>query len=358
MRKIFSIQHIDLVLMSFIFLMLFLLPVVFTRVEGNIGWQNVMKIWEDRALLIPMFLLNHWVLVPRLMLKKRYKAYAGIALVIIMSGSLGYFFHDQPAPQAPPGDYRQPAPTPVPPYADLLLFSLLVVSVDTGLSFTKNWHRTEEDRIRLEQEYTNVQLTMLRHQVSPHFFMNTLNNIYALIDTDAKKSKEAVMKLSRLMRYMLYESINGTVSLDREFEFIRSYVDLMALRFADEVVITLDVPAGGQEIRVPAMLFISFIENSFKHGPSYQQSSFVHILFDLRADSLVFTCINSIAARKQSDAPGGFGLSNIRKRLALLYGERFSLSVSDNEKVFSVELTIPVERTGGQPDLSGKTNQS
>ncbi len=358
MRKIFRIQHIDLVLMSFIFLMLFLLPVLFTRVEGNIGWLNVIKIWEDRILLVPMFILNHWVLVPRLLLKKRYKAYTGLALSMILAGSLGYFFHDQPARQAPPGELRQPAPTPVPPYADLLLFSLLVVSVDTGLSFTKNWHRTEEDRIRLEQEYTNVQLTMLRHQVSPHFFMNTLNNIYALIDTDTKKSKEAVMKLSRLMRYMLYESMNGTVTLDREFEFIRSYVDLMALRFADEVVITLDVPPGGQDIRVPAMLFISFIENAFKHGPSYQQSSFVHILFSLRSESLVFTCINSIAARRSGEEQGGVGLSNIRQRLSLIYGQRYALSVSDNDKVFSVELTVPVDRDVTRTENTGDAERA
>jgi LytS/YehU family sensor histidine kinase len=276
---------------------------------------------------------------------------------MILACALGYYFHDEAfntrprrgfngAGPRPVVENRKPegkTPTPVPPYADLLMFSLLIVTVDTGLLLTKDWHHNEEDRIRLEQENTQFQLSMLRSQLSPHFFMNTLNNIYGLIDADTKKSKQAVMKLSKLMRYMLYENINGKVSLEKEFEFIRSYVDLMSIRFAEEIDINLDMPENFQETEIPAMLFISYIENAFKHGASYQQKSFIYVMFEIIPGALIFSCINSLVAKKEEPSKGGLGLENNKKRLDLLYQDKYLLSVRETEKMFRVELKIPLD---------------
>ncbi len=373
-RKLFGIHNIDILLMSFIFLLLFMLPVLFTKVDGGISWTNVFKIWQDRVLLIPIFIINHWVLVPRLMLKKRYKLYTGLAALIIMLSTLAYYFHDIPQKARPrratdrierrmaeeginpprPDERNEPPrqleqrepsskkPSPVPPYADLLMFSLLIVAVDTGLSLTKNWHRNEEDKIRLEKENTKVQLAMLRNQVSPHFFMNTLNNIYALIDTDTQKSKQAVMKLSKLMRYMLYENSNGKVTLSKEFEFIKSYVDLMIIRFDNDINVNLDIPEKYTDVEIPVMLFISYIENAFKYGASYQQKSFIHVIFEVTSDTLSFTCLNSITGKRETKSQGGLGLQNSKQRLELLFNDRYKLSVRETEKIFTVELNIPL----------------
>ncbi|MDD4554776.1 MAG: histidine kinase [Bacteroidales bacterium] len=355
-RNLAGYHNFDLLLMCFIFLLLFVLPVIFTRVDGRISWNNVFKIWQDRALLIPVFVLNHWILVPRLMIRKRYRLYFSFVAMILILVTVVYYFHDTPAGRRfslkneamplikadGPARPKQRTPTPVPPYADLLMFSLLIVAVDTGLSLTKSWHKSEEDRIRLESENTSVQLAMLRHQISPHFFMNTLNNIYALIDTDSKKSKESVMKLSKLMRYMLYENKAGKVKISREFEFIRSYVDLMIIRFADNIQVTLDIPEKYADDDIPVMLFISFIENAFKHGSSYEQKSFIHLIFEITVDKIIFTCINSNTAKMTPKGDHGLGMENSLKRLELLYGDRYRLSVHETEKTFTVELAIPL----------------
>lgn len=355
-RNLIGSHNLDLVLMCFIFILLFVLPLIFTRVEGRISWNNVFKIWQDRVLLIPLFALNHWVLVPRLMITKRYKLYFAIVILMIVFVTVTYYLHDAPTQRrsgkpvdriqeiggSGPSRPERKNPSAVPPYADLLMFSLLLIAVDTGLSLTKNWHKSEEDRIRLENENTHVQLAMLRHQISPHFFMNTLNNIYALIDTDTKKSKESVMKLSKLMRYMLYENKSGKVNISREFEFIRSYVDLMVIRYANDIQVTLDIPDQFTDKEIPVMMFISFIENAFKHGFSYAQKSFIHIIFEILTNQIVFTCINSNTSGKTTEGDHGLGMENSRKRLDLLYGNRYRLSVHETEKIFSVELTIPL----------------
>ncbi|MEI7727475.1 MAG: sensor histidine kinase, partial [Bacteroidota bacterium] len=194
----------------------------------------------------------------------------------------------------------------------------------------------------LEKENTRVQLAILRNQISPHFFMNTLNNIYALIDTDTRKSKESVMKLSKLMRYLLYENSNGKVKLSREFEFIKSYVDLMIIRFDNDIIVNLEIPENYADIEIPVMIFISYIENAFKFGASYQQKSFIHVVFEVTDNMLFFTCLNSITRKKEVNRVGGLGLSNSKQRLDLLFKDRYKLSVRETEKIFTVELNIPL----------------
>jgi hypothetical protein len=352
------IQNIDLFVMLFIFLLLFLLPLFFTRDQNRIAMPNVIKIWQDRVLLIPLFLINHLWLVPRLVLKKKYSLYLIISVLSIFSVTVSYYFIDRPKQSLPqkdgtevpvmPGNQvnrRQPRqqPTPVPPYADLLLFSLLIVAVDTGLSFTKYWHSSEEEKMLLENESIQAQLGMLRHQVSPHFFMNTLNNIYALVEKDNVKAREAIMKLSKLMRYMLYEKYNGKILLSKEFEFIKSYADLMKLRYVDDVSIRLRFPKKYTDVEIPMLIFISYIENAFKYGTSYQQKSEIEITFKTGPEYLQFTCINSINSSSLHEFTDGIGLQNSRKRLDLLYGEKYSLTITEKDTTYTVNLKVPLK---------------
>jgi hypothetical protein len=347
--------------MMFIFVILFVLPLIFTREGGKIAWQSVIKIWQDQVLLVPLFVINHWLLVPKLVLKKKYTSYLIVVFILISASVTGYYAYDegsrktpdrrpaqnrelQPARRRPQGEAQSSRPQPVPPYADLLLFSLMVVSVDTGLSFTKHWHLVEEDRVRLEKENIQAQLGMLRNQISPHFFMNTLNNIYSLIDADKERSRQAVMKLSKLMRYLLYENQNGKVLLSREFDFIRSYVDLIKLRYVDEVKITLKIPDIYSDVEIPVLLFISYLENAFKYGASYEHDSFINAAFELDDKFLTFTCENSRnwSSEMGKDEEGGIGLTNSRQRLDLLYGNRYSLDVRETSNMYTVKLIIPV----------------
>ncbi len=348
-------------LVLFIFLLLFLLPVVFTRDNGRIVWTSVIKIWQDKVLLIPLFMINHWLLVPKLVLKRKYGLYIVLVLLMITLITVCYYFYDKPAerafmprPQArretpSPGNEMKPdvqqsdQPQPIPPYAELLLFSLLIAAVDTGLSFTKQWYVTEEDKVRLEKENVQAQLGMLRNQISPHFFMNTLNNIYSLIESDKERSRQAVMKLSKLMRYLLYENQNGKVLLSKEFDFIRNYVDLMKLRFVDEVEIKLKIPELYADSEIPVLLFISYLENAFKYGTSYQHKSVVEVIFEIGNNHLYFSCTNNKNVFSEKDNASGIGLQNSRQRLDLLYKNNYNLDILEADETFSVKLNIPVK---------------
>ena len=171
--------------------------------------------------------------------------------------------------------------------------------------------------------------------------MNTLNNIYALIGIDTPKAREAVMKLSKLMRYMLYGNEDGKVKLSKEFEFIQSYVDLMRLRFADESVIKLSLPERYQDVRTPALLFISYIENAFKYGASYENECSIRISFAVENGFICFHCQN-IKQPVANAEKGGLGLENSKSRLDLLFGSNYTLNINSNTEVFSVNLKIPV----------------
>jgi hypothetical protein len=356
-----DIRNIDTFLMLFIFLLLFLLPLIFTRNSDGVAWPSVIKIWQDRILLIPLFALNHWLLVPKLMLKKKYSSYLPAVLSLILLVTVTYYLYDRPQSSPienrPAGRENNPQrmtdrapsvpsdrhPKPVPPYADLLLFSMLIVAVDTGLSFTRQWHSTEEEKVRLEKENIEAQLGMLRNQISPHFFMNTLNNIYSLIDSDKEGSKQAVMKLSKLMRYLLYENADGTVLLSKEFEFIRSYVDLMKIRYVDDIEIILEFPKVYDDVKIPVLLFVTFLENAFKYGTSYERKSSITASFEIEGKYLAFECRNSKNSFSVNYPAGGIGLQNSRQRLDLLYKDKYSLEVQDTENDYLLKLKIPVE---------------
>lgn len=343
-NRIRFIRHVDQLIMLFVFALYFAFPVIFTRIEGAISWPHVFKIWEDHLLLLPLFAINHWFLVPKILLRRRYTSYTLAVLGMITLFTTAYYYRDEilnkkPA-DAPQAGKQRPAP--VPPYANLLISSLLVAGVDTGLLLSKKWQENEVMKHLLEQQNTKLQLDVLRNQISPHFFMNTLNNIYALISLDAPMAKNAVMKLSKLMRYMLYENERGKVKLSKEFEFIQSYIDLMKLRYTDDLSVRLTLPEQYDDMDIPPMLFISYIENAFKHGASYQKNSYVHIDFDIRQGRLHFICTNTKPDRPASAETGGLGLQNSKNRLDLIYGRLYSLAMDDDEDLFTIELEIPI----------------
>jgi LytS/YehU family sensor histidine kinase len=144
------------------------------------------------------------------------------------------------------------------------------------------------------------------------------------------------------MRYMLYENENGKVKLSKEFEFIQSYIDLMKLRFSDDLSVNLVLPSNYIDIEIPPMLFVSFVENAFKHGASYQKASFISIIFEIRGNSLHLTCINSKHVRPSEPENSGLGLQNSKNRLDMLYGKNYTLSVNSGDEMFNVELIIPM----------------
>ena len=253
-------------------------------------------------------------------------------------------------------------PPPIVGERDIMAVVVLILMLGANLGI-KGYFRSRDDRkrlVRLERENLEQQLEYLRYQINPHFFMNTLNNIHALVDIDPEKAKDTILELSRMMRFVLYEGNKQGVPLSREMDFIRHYVTLMQLRYTDKVRITLDLPAEVPDRQIPPLILITFIENAFKHGVSYQRESFIEMKVVVESDELLFTCRNSKrdscptaspSSSSQSEASqgssatprqGGVGLANVRKRLNLLYGNRYALRIHNDPDVYSVELNIPL----------------
>ena len=222
-----------------------------------------------------------------------------------------------------------------------IVILLLMMGMNIGI---KLYFKQRGDRKRLEQlekENLEQQLEYLKYQINPHFLMNTLNNIHALVDIDPEKSKQTILELSKMMRFVLYEGNKQVVPLDREIAFLQNYIQLMKLRYTDKVKITVDVPKSLPNKEVPPLMFITFVENAFKHGVSYRQASFIDIAISIGEDKLVFDCRNS-RIPKEDDKHGGVGLANVKKRLELIYGNRYTLDIKDEQDTYTVKLSLPL----------------
>jgi LytS/YehU family sensor histidine kinase len=248
---------------------------------------------------------------------------------------------------------RQEIPPPRPdrhgplPFREMHLFnfmftSLFLVFFSVGMRVLERHSLTEKLQKELEKEKLNSELAFLKNQISPHFFFNTLNNIYSLISINAEDSQKAILRLSKLMRYLLYDSEHGNTKLSNEIDFMNNYIDLMKLRMTSKIILTVSFPEKYEDRSIPPLIFIPFIENAFKHGISNREKSFIDINMTTGKDSILFRCANSlIKTREESDpSQSGIGLENVTKRLNLLFPEKHEIKINKTEKEFEVLLQI------------------
>ena len=231
------------------------------------------------------------------------------------------------------------------PFFPRLLMALLMMGSSLSIAV---FFRTQQERLMYKEQqalHLQSELDYLKFQINPHFFMNTLNNIHALVDIDSERAKQTIIELSHLMRYILYETNQPTVSLRRELTFVRHFLKLMKLRFDESVTLTYEEPdsaATGLEVGIPPLLLLTFIENAFKHGISHREPSFIDIKMTFEDKQLHFHCANSnfssVSMRAQQ---GGVGLENVKKRLQLIYPNNHTLNIVPTDQVFTVDLWIP-----------------
>ena len=339
-------------------------------------WTEVFIVWRKFAVYLLLFLVHNFLLAPLLVYGRKRIAYFAIVVMILV----GFTFfqcssrpergpkgprppmeqveHHQPPfdqppmgfkGEHPPHDFKHPfgGPPPIVGEYDILAVIVLVLMFGANLGI-KGYFRSRDDRKRLaelEKQNLEQQLEYLRYQINPHFFMNTLNNIHALVDIDPEKAKDTILELSKMMRFVLYEGNKQGVPLSSEFNFIRHYVTLMQLRYTDKVRIAVDLPQEVPDRQIPPLILITFIENAFKHGISYQRESFIEVTGAVDDETLRFSCRNSKPNSQQSTAnshQGGVGLDNVRKRLNLIYDKQYSLKIKSEPDTYTVELIIPL----------------
>lgn len=370
-----------------IYLFLWLFFLIIPVITNNYGAKgDFIKIRYDWLRMLPffiVFLINSFVLLPRILFRGYTKIYlltllvsvASITAVFQVIGPELYkndpklleqrilqdpqYGREEMMPGGPPGNIpgntgifnspqdigpkRIPAIPPFIQFINTFLISMLIAGFNTAIAATNKWVDEEQSRKEAEKEHIRSELDFLQTQISPHFFMNTLNNIHSLIESDQALAQNAVIRLSELMRYLLYESDRGTTTLKKEIQFLRSYIELMQLRVDNTIKIDLSFPDKYDNIDLPPLLFISFIENAFKHGVSYREPSRLSFTLRQEKNSIEFLAVNTIAAvPNTSEMPvGGIGLENIRKRLNLLYGDKYLLNIEHAGQKYCVRLVVP-----------------
>jgi len=311
--------------------------------------------WTNLFLLLLVFLINLFVLVPGLLFSNKRAQYLIVVIVMIFIVAVfNLIIHPFSGPPPHPGtliqhpDIQTERPfglqSLLGSFLNNLITALLIIGSSTALELEYKWVSEQKLRKDAEKEHLKTSLALLRNQVSPHFFMNTLNNIHTLVEIDADKAQDAIVRLSALMRYLLYDSAQSQVELKKEVEFITSFISLMQLRYSEEVEIKVVLPESIPDTMIPPMLFISFIENAFKHGVNYPSKSYIN--FELRTDKNSLHCqiqnSKPLSPVKTNSEYSGIGLENIKKSLNLLYKDEYKLIISDQEQEFEVNLTIPL----------------
>ena len=222
----------------------------------------------------------------------------------------------------------------------LLWLFLLLLGINTGVKYFFRTLGIKKRMMELERENLSQQLAYLKYQINPHFFMNTLNNIHALVSIDPQKAEETIEVLSKLMRYVLYDGDKPLAPLEKETAFLKNYVELMRIRYASRVRIELNLPEVATSKMVPPLIFVTFVENAFKHGVSYERDSFIEVNLKVEEEGVLFTCCNSRNPSEDKTC-GGVGLSNVRKRLDIIYHGSCRLDISQDELTYSVCLSMP-----------------
>ena len=385
---------------SAIWAMLYASPVIniYTRMAGNpritFSWTEILHAWEYTSTWLVMFAIHNFLLLPLLLRKRKTGTYLCLSFLILLTGmfitylnrpmhksqyktrmeaewkadSLAYervaavrlgdgrYCSPQNPMRRKPLDYQPIDPLPMLGPGELVAFfgGLLLMGMNLGVKLYFMSQRDRERQKIIDQRNLEQQMEYLKYQVNPHFFMNTLNNIHALVDIDPERAKTTIVELSKMMRHILYEGSKKLIPLTREMEFLNLYVQLMRLRYTRKVHINVDVPPQLPELKLPPLMLIIFVENAFKHGISYREESFIDIKLRVENKRLLFSCCNSKPTQVQrTNDKGGMGLQNVRQRLELLYDDDYTLDISDGEKTYEVKLDIPMQTR--LPDAEAET---
>ena len=351
-----------------------------TNPHIDFSWEEILNAWKFNTVWVVLFAIHNFLLAPILIIKRRTWLYTALAMLLLAVTMCTLYVmrpdhrmrHPKPLPpteckqcntdkECPECEYDRPySNDPERRKPEMRLFSpmplfgpgemvavfggLLLMGMNLGVKLYFRSQEATEALTQIEKHALERQLQYLKYQVNPHFFMNTLNNIHALVDIDPERAKASIVELSKLMRYVLYEGNNKLTPLSREVQFLRNYVQLMSMRYnTGNVSISLDTPDVLPDSMLPPLLLVIFIENAFKHGISYRTKSFVEISLQPHADRLLFSCRNSRPEIKHDEnMKGGVGLSNVRRRLDLLFPNDYTLDIKEEEDTYTVKLEIPL----------------
>lgn len=328
-------------------------PLLFRRGDKPIDWDNYVWTLYFPVSSCIIFYVNYLYLVPRFLQAKRYRQFVfyNVLLLAFFTFSRELYVQQFPPPSFRPGTRRirhmvhahRHSFTLVPLIRSCisLLSAIFLASV---VRLSTQWRKAEAARQEAELGRAEAELKNLKSQINPHFLLNTLNNIYSLTAFDTEKAQEAIQELSKLLRYVLYENREHQVSLQKEAEFLKTYIALMRIRLSANVEVETDFRIPSDNIpEVAPLIFISLVENAFKHGVSPTRPSFIRISLHADAAGIHFSCRNSNFPKSENDkSPGGIGLQQVRSRLEHSYPGHYEwhCGPKDDGRTYASEIHI------------------
>ena len=303
---------------------LFLSPLTYWRGTGFNFVHYLMTCMQPLVVMV-VFYLNYLVLAPKLFVsgKHRYDLLINVVLLISL-GTLLHYWMDFTNQLFIPGYKDQDTVGTVTYIARDVLNLAIFAGGATSLALARRWFTADQKLKEAEAAHATAELRNLRSQINPHFLLNTLNNIYALTAFDTPKAQEAIQELSKMLRHILYDYQQTTVSLADEIEFLQNYVNLMRIRLQQSVDVQFNISTLNTSVEIAPLLFISLVENAFKHGVSPSEPSFIHIHIESDEHKVVCDIQNSNHPKTADDNSGhGIGLRNVQRRLDLYYPDHY-----------------------------------
>jgi two-component system LytT family sensor kinase len=295
---------------------------------------------------VSLFYINYLILIPQLIKnKKRYFLYI-LAFILLLGASaliktvVAVLNPKDMLDYVEMGHGKKTMQTDYYFFFQLFLCGFFLVS-SCLIKFAADWFSNERIQRNLESERREMELQFLKSQLNPHFLFNSLNNIYSLAYQKSDKTADAIMKLSEIMRYMIYESNTPTVALSKEVDYLTSYIELQKIRFKDGAYIELTLNGEIDNQKIVPLMLISFVENAFKHGVVNDPAEPVKINIIANQKILHFSVINK-KNQQNKDAQGGVGLTNVERRLQLVYPDRYKLNVVNSATHYTCELMIDI----------------
>ncbi len=309
--------------------------------------------------LFAFYYLNAYVLIPRFFKTKRWLLYIGsiaacflvfmfvpkpLANAIVAPESAETFYKSRNLPKPPDAEQEFEKRKNITHYPSSYFGFVLVFAIGLAVMSIQEWSKSEETKKEMEREKLNTELSLLKSQINPHFFFNTLNNIYSLAIVKSDQTATAVLKLSAIMRYVLTETDQALVPLAREIEFLQNYVNLQSVRLTDKVKVNIEMDSYVNNKHIAPLIFIAFVENAFKYGVSTVEPAEIRISLKVDGNKVIFFVQNSIVRpMKGNKINTGIGIANVKRRLELLYPGRHALLITETNDIYTVNLEIELE---------------
>jgi two-component system LytT family sensor kinase len=313
--------------------------VYLTAVNSKISAEALLLIFGVfSAINIGLFYLNYLYFIPKFLDKKKYRYYTLTLLAAIIVFALGKYalatsfkayilLHD--GRMVSFWEY----------FFSSVLTNVFFLFLSTALKFGVDWFLNARIQKDLENQRLAAELAFLKSQINPHFLFNSLNSIYSLAYQKSDTAPEAILKLSEIMRYMLYESNDGKVDLAKELQYLQNYIDLQKIRFGNKAFVDFKITGEVSNQKIVPLLLIAFIENAFKHGVANDPSVPIRLMINLSGSNLHFYIENKKHMNNR-DIEGGVGLANVERRLELLYPGNYKLDIQDKPDTYTAELSL------------------